>query len=108
MVEVSELLRECEGFEWDWHNAEKNWRRHLVSPAESEEVFFNRPLVAVEDVKHSERENRFYALGQTDAGRRLFVAFTIRGKTIRVISVRDMNAKERKAYHGREKKDSAV
>jgi uncharacterized DUF497 family protein len=40
----------------------------------------------------------FIALGQTDAGRSLFVVFTIRDTLIRVISARDMNRKEREVY----------
>jgi uncharacterized DUF497 family protein len=43
-------------------------------------------------------ETRFYALGQTDTGRLLFVVFTARKNLIRVISARDMNKKERKVY----------
>lgn len=62
-------------------------------------MFFNRPLVAARDEKHSSREPRFYALGHTDAGRRLFAVITIRGRLIRVVSGRDMNRRERKAYH---------
>jgi hypothetical protein len=61
-------------------------------------VFFHEPLVVRGDVRHSGREKRYYALGQTSAGRRLFVAFTIRRALLRVISVRDMNRKERDAY----------
>jgi hypothetical protein len=50
------------------------------------------------DEKHSQQEARFYALGQTDAGKHLFVVFAIRDDLIRVISARDMNRKERKVY----------
>jgi len=69
-----------------------------VTPTECEELFFNRPLIVGEDERHSEREDRFYALGQTDAGRRLFVVFALRARRIRVISARDMSRKERKVY----------
>ncbi len=44
--------------------------------------------------RHSKQEKRYYALGQTGGGRYLFVAFTIRGSLLRVISVRDMNRRE--------------
>ena len=50
------------------------------------------------DIRHSQREKRYYALGQTSRGRHLFVAFTIRRKLIRVISVRDMNRREQESY----------
>lgn len=93
-----DLLLKCTGFEWDEHNTNKIWLKHKVLPSESEQVFFNRPLVVADDVKHSSQEKRYYALGNTDAKRLLFVVFTIRGNQIRVISARDMNRKEKKEY----------
>jgi uncharacterized protein len=93
-----ERLGQCEGFQWDAGNSTKIWQRHHVTPAECEELFFNRPIVIGTDESHSEREERLYALGQTDRGRRLFVAFTFRGRLIRIISARDMSRKERRAY----------
>jgi hypothetical protein len=51
----------------------------------------NQPLVAGTDHAHSTDEVRYYALGRTDAGRRLFVVFTVRDSLIRVISARDMS-----------------
>jgi uncharacterized DUF497 family protein len=97
---MTELITapEFEGFDWNGGNAEKNWDRHGVSPLEAEQVFFNSPLLAGEDAAHSQREKRFFALGQTDGGRELFVAFTIRGRKLRVISVRNMSRKERQIY----------
>jgi hypothetical protein len=86
------------GFEWDEGNLLKNWEKHGVSPGECEQVFFNRPLIAGYDEKHSQREDRFFALGHTDSGRLLFIVFTIRNDLIRVISARNMSRKERKVY----------
>jgi hypothetical protein len=93
-------LADCVGFDWDEGNLLKNWEKHGVSAFECEQVFFNRPLIAAPDEMHSSTEPRFYALGQTDAYRLLFIAFTIRGRLIRVISARDMNRRERKAFEG--------
>src|SRR5271165_2923955 len=73
----AERLAECEGFQWDAANSGKIRERHGVSPAECEEVFFNRPLLIGDDEKHSAAEERLYALGQTDAARLLFVVFTM-------------------------------
>jgi uncharacterized DUF497 family protein len=61
-------------------------------------VFFNEPLLVLDDLKHSTTEKRWAAFGKTDAGRLLTVVFTIRGKLIRVISARDMHRKERAFY----------
>jgi uncharacterized protein len=94
----SDRLFGCTGFEWDEHNASKNWQAHRVSARECEELFFRLPLVVRDDPSHSAHEPRYYALGQTSAGRRLFVAFTVRGDLIRVISARDMSRKEREVY----------
>ena len=91
-------LSQCIGFNWDEGNIEKNWLKHKVTPAECEQVFFNRPLVVKDDIAHSKAEPRFYALGQTDSRRLLFIAFTIRKNLIRVISARDMSRKEREVY----------
>ena len=101
-VEILDRLRTCTGFDWDGGNAEKNKRGHAVSRFESEEVFFNQPLVVADDDEHFEYEERYYALGQTNHSRLLFVVFTIRGTLIRVISARDMTKKEREVYrsHG--------
>ena len=96
MDDIERILG-CTGFQWDKDNIEKNWLKHKVSPVECEQVFFNKALVA-EDLKHSQREKRYYVLGLTDDKRLLFVSFTIRRDRIRVISARDMSKKERKIY----------
>ncbi len=89
-----------EGFEWDDGNSRKSVDKHGVGQSETEQIFFNNPLLMVEDARHSAEEPRFHALGKTDAGRRLHVTFTIRqdGTRLRVISARDMHRKERMRY----------
>ncbi|MEK7679929.1 MAG: BrnT family toxin [Deltaproteobacteria bacterium] len=101
-MDIFGLFQKCTGFERDAHNAEKNWRKHGVTPSECEQIFFNRPLVVADDLKHSEKEKRFYALGHTDGGRMLFVVFAVRRDKIRVISARNTNRKERRAYQSHE------
>jgi len=88
---------EVTGFDWDEGNARKNAGKHHVSPFEAEAIFFNEPLLVLEDDKHSQTEARYHALGQTDEARRLHITFTLRriGTLIRVISARDMHLKER-------------
>ena len=78
------------GFEWDRGNSGKNLRKHAVTDSEAEQVFFNQPLVAALDEKHSSGEDRIHVLGRTDPGRRLFVVCTCRGDLIRVVSARPM------------------
>ena len=86
------------GFQWDRGNIDKNLIKHNVENWESEQVFFNKPLLVLDDPKHSIPEKRWAAFGKTDADRFLIVIFTKRGDLIRVISARDMNKKERKYY----------
>jgi uncharacterized DUF497 family protein len=103
-----DIFSQVEGFEWDKGNIQKSRQKHNVSPAECEEVFFNNPLVVKSDESHSVLESRFFVLGQTDARRLLFIAFTIRSKKIRVISARDMSRKERHAYDEETKNNAEI
>lgn len=95
---MKDLFHTVTGFEWDDGNRDKNKLKHDVSMGESEQVFFNKPLIILNDDKHSEQEKRYAAFGATDAGRRLTVVFTVRAQLIRVISARDMNRKEKAFY----------
>jgi len=89
-----------DGFDWDDGNRRKNAEKHDVTQGEAEQVFFNRPLLILDDAGHSASEPRYWALGRSDEGRHLFVVFTIRrdGAKLRVISARDMHRKERARY----------
>lgn len=91
-------LDRAEGFDWDDGNRDKNWISHKVKPSECEMVFFNQPLVVIDDEKHSNSESRYYAFGKTDLDRLLLIVFCVRKNKIRVISARDMNKKENKFY----------
>lgn len=87
-------------FEWDEGNKEKNVKKHNVQNSETEEVFFNNPVL-LEDKEHSEGEERFFAFGRTDKGRQLVISFTLRGENqerIRPIMSRDQNKKEKEFY----------
>ena len=88
------------GFDWDAGNNRKNVDKHGVSEAESEQIFFNVPLLVVGDTRHSHSETRFHALGKTNSGRFLHITLTLRavGTRIRIISARDMHRKERAHY----------
>ena len=87
------------GFQWDLGNIDKTLTRHGVENWEGEQVFFNKPLLILDDPKHSVSEKRWAAFGKTDGERLLVVIFTNRNDLIRIISARDMNKRERKFYH---------
>jgi uncharacterized DUF497 family protein len=97
-MDPDDLLDSCVGFDWDDGNIEKNWLRHRVAFWEAEEIFFNRPLIVRTDRQHSTTEPRHLALGVTDAGRHLFISFTVRRSLLRVVSARDMTRRELHAY----------
>jgi uncharacterized DUF497 family protein len=88
-----------EGFDRDAGSARKN-EKHGVTQSEAEQIFFNQPLLIIEDAQHSRNEVRYQALGKTDSGRLLHVTYTLRapGTKIRVISARAMSVKERRLY----------
>ena len=98
---------EWEGCDWDDGNIGKNWPKHRVTDWEIEEVFLNVPIAFGSDESHSSAEDRYFVLGQTNRGRWLFVAFTIRGRLVRPMSARDMNVRERRSYEAL-KEDSEI
>ncbi len=93
------LWKEPVAFEWDKGNIDKNLIKHNVTNQEAEEIFGNEPFIASQDRKHStKQELRYHALGRTNKNRLMFLSFTIRKGKIRLISVRDMNKKEKTIY----------
>jgi len=99
---ITTMIKEFEkiaGFQWDKGNINKNLIRHKVENWECEQIFFNNPLLLLEDPGHSNTEKRWAAFGKTDVNRLLIVIFTIRDDLIRVISARDMDKKERIFYN---------
>ena len=92
------IIPEPISFEWDSGNIDKNFKRHNVSCQETEEVFVNQPLIVVEDKKHSTVEKRYQALGKSGKNRLLFISFTVRKQKIRIISIRNMDKKEKNEY----------
>lgn len=96
MIDLNQII----GFDWDPGNDRKSEQKHGVSMAEAEQVFFNTPLLLLEDGAHSGSEVRIHALGKSDEGRALHITCTLRqaGTLIRVISARDMHRKERAIY----------
>ena len=74
------------------------WKHH-ISPEEVEEVFYNGPRIRGGPKGHVQGENIYYAYGQTDSGRYVFVVFIYkRTREALIISARDMDKKERTNY----------
>lgn len=85
-------------FGWDLGNRGKNWALHQVTDEESEEAFFDPRKRTLKDVVHSKDEERYILLGKTKKNRSLYIVFTVRRAKVRIISVRDINKKERILY----------
>ena len=94
MINLSRIT----GFEWDQGNIDKSYQKHDVTPKEAEESFLDENVFLQEDIKHSEKEERFIAISRTSKNKMLFSIFTIRNKKIRIISTRTANKKERRLY----------
>ena len=92
--------KQVTGFDWDSGNERKSEKKHSVSRFEAEQVFFNQPLFILLDAKHSQKEERYHALGKANDTRLLHITFTLRANNalIRIISARDMHRKERAIY----------
>lgn len=95
---VEKVLENIKGFEWNKGNIDKSWEKHKVTNKETEEVFFNVPLIFFNDEKHSVKEKRYGVFGLTNNKRLLTLFFTVRKNKIRIISARPMSRKERKDY----------
>ncbi|MBL8228495.1 MAG: BrnT family toxin [Bryobacterales bacterium] len=85
-------------FEWDAVKAQSNLEKHGVSFVEAMTVFGDPLEVTIQDPDHSEGEVRFLSLGQSERNRLLVVAYTEREGRIRLISAREAQPRERKAY----------
>lgn len=92
------LFKGILGFDWDPSNINKNQIKHNVSWQEAEATFRNRPIIILEDLKHSCAETRYTLYGQTDNNRRLTIIFTLRRNYFRIISARDQSKPERRIY----------
>ena len=85
-------------FEWDPAKARANESKHGVSFLEACEVFDDDHSSAVRDPDHSLEENQYLIFGMSKGGKYLVVSYTERGNRIRLISVRQMTPRERRAY----------
>lgn len=85
-------------FEWDEQKAKGNKKKHGVSFEEASTVFADPLSRTIPDPIHSEEEDRFVILGESNRRRLLVVSFTDRGENIRIISARTATHRERKNY----------
>ena len=84
--------------EWDENKAATNLLKHRVSFNEAKTVFDDPLYVDFYDPDHSDDEQRYIIVGQSQKGRLLIVSYTERANTIRLISAREVTQRERKTY----------
>ena len=87
-------------FEWDPRKSRANFRKHGITFAEAESVFYDEGGLLIDDPEHSEDEDRFLLLGLSASLRELIVSHCYRqaGGTIRIISARKAKPRERQQY----------
>jgi uncharacterized DUF497 family protein len=85
-------------YEWDERKAAHNIAKHGVPFEYAARVFDDPFRMDSEDQRRDYSEARRLTIGTID--RRLYViAYTLRGKIIRLISARKANEREQRKYH---------
>lgn len=85
-------------FEWNPDKSNSNFAKHKVSFEEASTVFGDPLSDTFDDPDHSIQEHRFIIVGHSDKGRLLFVSHADDGKTVRIISAREVTFAERNQY----------
>ncbi len=84
-------------FEWDEDKNSINKEKHKISFETAAHVFDDPNYIEMFDFEHSVDEDRYIAIGRV--GEVLFVVFTERKQTIRLISARLATSAERELYY---------
>jgi uncharacterized DUF497 family protein len=82
-------------FSWDEANV-RHLARHRVTPEEAEQCYRNDPLII--DEQYESGEERYLALGETRAARRLAFVFTVRGERIRFVTAYPMTREQEQKF----------
>ncbi len=85
-------------FEWDDTKASSNWLKHGVNFGMARDAFTDCFAVEWADDAAGAFEERFVLLGMVES-HLLFVAYTVRGERIRILSARLAEPYERRRYH---------
>lgn len=85
-------------FEWDEEKASANLKKHGIPFELATKVFLDESRIEIYDEAHSIDEERYITIGL--AGEVLFVVYTERTSSIRLISARLATARERSIYYG--------
>jgi uncharacterized DUF497 family protein len=85
-------------FEWDAVKAARNEVDHGVTFEMARDVFKDPFAIELLDAREDYGEDRYVIIGMV-SNRLLFVAYTMRGEAIRIISARGAEPHESRQYH---------
>ena len=87
-------------FEWDENKNAINRKKHNISFEEAKTVFYDDNALIIDDLEHSEQEERFIILGTSYKANLLVVCHCYRQSetVIRIISARKATKTETKQY----------
>jgi uncharacterized DUF497 family protein len=85
-------------FEWDDNKAATNYAIHGVTFEAARDVFKDPFAIEWLDERVPYGEDRYIVIGMVE-DRLLFVAYTVKGDAIRIISARGAEPYERRKYH---------
>ena len=85
--------------EWDTRKDSINAKKHGVRFRDAAFVFLDHNRIEIYDIKHSDNEDRYIIIGMVEDI--LFVVYTERVGSIRIISARKATPSERELYYGK-------
>ncbi len=88
----------CMEFKWNKDKAKANLSKHGVPFDEAKTVFDDPLYIDFHDPDHSDDEERYIIVGQSQQNRLLVVSYTERENKIRLISAREATRMEKQAY----------
>lgn len=89
-------------FEWDENKDRINYWKHGIRFETATRVFADPMRIEMFDVEHSGYEDRFITIGLVGGCLQVVtVVYTERDDSIRMISARLANSKEKELYYGR-------
>lgn len=97
-LRLSRITVDDGAFQWDDAKAAANHDTHGVTFAAARDAFKDPFGLEWRDERHAYGEERLILLGMVGA-RLLYVAYTMRGEAIRIISARGAEPYERRRYH---------
>ena len=83
--------------EWDDEKDEINFKKHHIHFSSAAFVFLDENRLEFFDEKHSKEEDRFIVIGIVEEV--IFVIYTERKNSLRIISARIATKKERELYY---------